>query len=277
MDDPLLQIAIEPRSRNGRRRLAAAVRRLTGEDPSLPARVDEETGRAVIGGADERALTALADRIGAEAEVEAGRPRVVHRETIRRPAEGVEYVHARQAGCPSHFAKVRITVEPAGTPYEFVDESRADRIPREYVPAVDEGCREAMRRGVLAAGAMTGIRVILLGGAFHEIDSSARAYRIAGAGALRRAVRQAGPVLLEPVMLVRVAVPGEHADAVVADLGARRGLAEAARRPGGTTVEALVPLAEMLGYATDLHAMTAGRATYTMVLDSYAEAPENTA
>ncbi|RAY12581.1 elongation factor G [Actinomadura craniellae] len=280
---PVIEVAIEPRSKGDREKLAEAIGRLAEEDPSFQVHADAETGQTVIGGMGELHLEILIDRMKEEFRVEAdvGRPRVAYRETIRRAVEKVDHTHKKQTGGKGQFARVQISVEPiegGEASYEFVNRVTGGRIPREFIPAVDAGCQEAMQFGVLAGYEMTGVRVILLDGAHHEYDSSELAFKIAGAQAFKEAVRRASPALLEPVMAVEVITPEEYLGAVVGDVNARRGQVGGMReRSGARVVEALVPLSEMFGYVGDLRSATSGRAAYSMQFDSYAEVPRNVA
>ncbi|MBE1530859.1 elongation factor G [Actinomadura algeriensis] len=278
--EPVIEVAIEPRTTADTDRLGAAIRRLAEEDPSFRVRADAETGQTVIGGMGELHLEILVDRMKEESGVEAnvGRPRVSYRETVRRPVANVEHLHRKQTGGRGQYAKVKISVEPIADGYEFVNRITGGRIPKEYIPSVDAGCQEAMGAGVLAGHALTGVRVTLVDGDFHVTDSSELAFKIAAAQAFAEAVRRAAPVLLEPVMAVEVTTPEEHMGAVIGDLNARRGRVEGTReRAGARVVEALVPLAEMFGYVGDLRGMTSGRAVFTMEFDSYAEVPPHIA
>ncbi|WP_026400976.1 elongation factor G [Actinomadura rifamycini] len=278
--EPVIEVAIEPRSSADTDRLGAAVRRLAEEDPSFRVRADAETGQTVIGGMGELHLEILVDRMKEEFGVEAavGRPRVAYRETIRRPVADVEYLHRKQTGGRGQYAKVKISVEPIADGYEFVNRVTGGRVPKEFVPSVDAGCQEAMGAGVLAGHELTGVRVTLLDGDFHVTDSSEAAFRTAAAHAFAAAVRRAAPVLLEPVMSVEVTTPEEHMGAVIGDLNARRGRVEGTGERGGArVVRALVPLAETFGYVGDLRGMTSGRAVFAMEFDSYAEVPAHIA
>ncbi|MEU6041540.1 elongation factor G [Actinomadura sp. NPDC047616] len=276
---PVIEVAVEPRSRADQDRLAAAIQRLAEEDPSFHVRADAETGQTVLGGMGELHLEVLVDRMRDEYGVVAdvGRPRVAYRETIRAAVDGVDHTHRKQKGGKGQFARVRIAVEPiegGDAAYEFVNRVTGGRVPKEFVPAVDAGCQEAMRFGVLAGYEMTGVRVVLLDGEHHEVDSSELAFKIAGSRAFTKAVRRADPVLLEPVMAVEVTVPEEHVGAVIGDLNARRGhVSGMTERSGARVIEARVPLAEMFGYVGALRGMTSGRAGYTMRFAAYAEAP----
>ncbi|QFG24450.1 elongation factor G [Actinomadura sp. WMMB 499] len=275
--EPVLEVAIEPRSAADTDRLGTAIRRLAEEDPSFRVRADAATGQTVIGGMGELHLEVLVDRMKEEFRVEAtvGRPRVAYRETIRRPVTGVEHLHRKQTGGRGQYAKVKISVEPIPDGYEFVNRVTGGRVPKEFVPSVDAGCQEAMGAGALAGHELTGVRVTLVDGDFHVTDSSELAFKVAAAHAFGEAVRRAAPVLLEPVMAVEVTTPDEHMGAVIGDLNARRGRVEGtAERGGARVVRALVPLAEMFGYVGDLRGMTAGRGVFTMEFDSYAEVPK---
>ncbi|WP_017585705.1 elongation factor G [Nocardiopsis ganjiahuensis] len=279
--DPVIQVSVEPRSRGDQEKLATALQRLAEEDPSFRVRTDAETGQTVLGGMGELHLEVLTHRMRREFGVAAnvGRPQVAYRETLRRAAE-VEYTHRKQTGGKGQFARVRIRVEPlpGGGDHEFVDRVTGGRVPREFVPSVDEGCRQAMRLGALAGYGLTGVRVTLLDGSAHSEDSSELAFRTAAFQAFREAAAQASPVLLEPVMDVEVTTPEDHMGDVIGDLNARRGRVRSmVDRYGAKAVSALVPLTEMFGYVGDLRGRTSGRADYTMRFDSYAEVPESVA
>ncbi|WP_030169814.1 elongation factor G [Spirillospora albida] len=270
---PVIEVAVEPCSSGDLERLGAAIQRLAEEDPSFHVHTDPESGQTVLGGMGELHLEVLVQRMRDDFGVEAnvGRPRVAYRETIRRKVEKVVHTHRKQTGGKGQYAKVQITVEPCDVPYEFVNRVTGGRVPKEFVPSVDAGCQEAMRSGVLAGHELTGVRVTLLDGDFHPVDSSELAFTVAGAMAFRAAVRQAAPVLLEPVMAVEVTTPAEYLGEVIGDLNARRGRVEGV---GTDTVTARVPLSEMFGYVGHLRGLTSGRAVYTMRFDSYAQAPD---
>ncbi|WP_412516728.1 elongation factor G [Actinomadura madurae] len=271
---PVIEVAIEPRSKADVERLGAAVQRLSEEDPSF--QVHDEDGQTVIGGMGELHLEILIDRMKEEYGVEAnvGRPRVAYRETVRRAVERVDLTHRKQSGGKGQYAKVQISVEPIEDGYEFVNRVTGGRIPKEFIPSVDAGCQEAMQTGVLAGHEMTGVRVTLLDGDFHPVDSSELAFKIAGSLAFREAVRRASPALLEPVMAVEVITPEEYLGAVIGDLNSRRGRIEGTgERAGAWTVQALVPLAEMFGYVGHLRGTTSGRGVFTMRFAAYAEVP----
>ena len=284
---PVIEVAVEPRSRRDQDRLAAAIQRLAEEDPSFRVHTSEETGQTVIGGMGELHLEVLVDRMREEYRVEAavGRPRVAYRETIRRAVPAAEVLFRKQNGGKGHYAKVRIAVEPiepgdraegdGDAAYEFVNRVTGGRIPKDFIPSVDAGCQEAMQSGVLAGYELTGVRVILLDGDFHTEDSSEWAFRTAGAMAFKEAVAQASPVLLEPVMAVEVITPAEYMGEVIGDVNARRGQVRAlGERSGARTIDALVPLSEMFGYIGSLRSATSGRGAYTMRFHSYAEVPD---
>ncbi|URM99590.1 elongation factor G [Actinomadura madurae] len=271
---PVIEVAIEPRSKADVERLGAAVQRLSEEDPSF--QVHDEDEQTVIGGMGELHLEILIDRMKEEYGVEAnvGRPRVAYRETVRRAVERVDLTHRKQSGGKGQYAKVQISVEPIEDGYEFVNRVTGGRIPKEFIPSVDAGCQEAMQTGVLAGHEMTGVRVTLLDGDFHPVDSSELAFKIAGSLAFREAVRRASPALLEPVMAVEVITPEEYLGAVIGDLNSRRGRIEGTgERAGAWTVQALVPLAEMFGYVGHLRGTTSGRGVFTMRFAAYAEVP----
>ncbi|SNS84431.1 translation elongation factor 2 (EF-2/EF-G) [Actinomadura meyerae] len=271
---PVIEVAIEARSRADVERLGAAVHRLAEEDPSLQVR--DEDGQTVIGGMGELHLEILVDRLKEEFHVEAnvGRPRVAYRETVRRAVERVDLTHRKQTGGKGQYAKVQIALEPIEDGYEFVNRITGGRIPKEFIPSVDAGCQEALRTGPVAGYEMTGVRVVLTDGHFHPVDSSELAFKIAGSLAVREAVRRASPVLLEPVMTVEVTTPEEYLGTVIGDLNGRRGRVEGTGERGGAkVVQALVPLAEMFGYVGHLRGMTSGRGVFTMRFAAHGEVP----
>ncbi|MEU8347707.1 elongation factor G [Spirillospora sp. NPDC048832] len=271
---PVIEVAIEARSRADVERLGAAVHRLAEEDPSLQVR--DENGQTVIGGMGELHLEILVDRLKEEFHVEAnvGRPRVAYRETVRRAVERVDLTHRKQTGGKGQYAKVQIALEPIEDGYEFVNRITGGRIPKEFIPSVDAGCQEALRTGPVAGYEMTGVRVVLTDGHFHPVDSSELAFKIAGSLAVREAVRRASPVLLEPVMTVEVTTPEEYLGTVIGDINGRRGRVEGTGERGGAkVVQALVPLAEMFGYVGHLRGMTSGRGVFTMRLAAHGEVP----
>jgi elongation factor G len=281
---PVIQVAIEPKSKGDQEKLGIAIQRLAEEDPSFHVHSDEETGQTILGGMGELHLEVLVDRMKREFKVEAnvGKPQVAYRETIRKAVERVDYTHKKQTGGTGQFAKVQIAIEPItesdGPAYEFVNKVTGGRIPREYIPSVDAGAQEAMQFGILAGYEMTGVRITLLDGAYHEVDSSELAFKIAGSQAFKEAARKASPVLLEPMMAVEVTTPEDYMGEVIGDINSRRGQIQAMEeRAGARVVKGLVPLSEMFGYVGDLRSKTSGRASYSMQFDSYAEVPRNVA
>jgi elongation factor G len=280
---PVINVAIEPRTKGDQDKLGTAIGRLAEEDPTFQVRTDEETGQTIISGMGELHLEVLVDRMRREFKVEAniGRPQVAYRETVRRKAEKVEYMHKKQTGGAGQYAKVVINLEPTGGDgggYEFENKIRGGRVPREYIPSVDAGCQEAAEFGVLAGYPMVDVRVTLTDGAYHEVDSSELAFKIAGSMAFKKAAAHADPVLLEPMMAVEVRTPEDYMGEVIGDLNSRRGQIQAMEeRSGVRAVKAVVPLSEMFGYVGDLRSRTQGRADYSMQFDSYAEVPPSIA
>jgi elongation factor G len=278
---PVIEVAIEPKSKGDQEKLGVAIQRLAEEDPSFQVKTDEETGQTIIAGMGELHLDVLVDRMKREFKVEAnvGKPQVAYRESLRKPVDKVDYTHKKQTGGSGQFAKVQIAVEPLeGDGYEFVNQVTGGRIPREYIPSVDAGCQEAMEFGVLAGYPLTGVRVTLLDGAYHDVDSSEMAFKIAGSMAFKDAARRASPALLEPMMKVEVTTPEDYMGDVIGDINSRRGQVESMDdRSGAKLVTGLVPLSEMFGYVGDLRSKTSGRANYSMQFDSYAEVPKSVA
>jgi elongation factor G len=280
---PVINVAIEPRTKADQDKLGTAIQRLAEEDPTFQVRTDEETGQTIISGMGELHLEVLVERMKREFRVEAniGRPQVAYRETVRRKVEKVEYTHKKQTGGSGQYGRVVINLEPTGGDgggYEFENKITGGRIPREYIPSVDAGCQEAAEFGVLAGYPMVDLKVTLTDGAYHEVDSSELAFKIAGSMAFKKAAAQADPVLLEPVMAVEVRTPDDYMGDVIGDLNSRRGQIQAMEeRSGIRVVKALVPLSEMFGYVGDLRSRTQGRADYSMQFDSYAEVPPNIA
>ena len=279
---PVIEQAIEPKTKSDQERLGMAIQRLAEEDPTFRVHTDDETGQTIIAGMGELHLEILIDRMKREFRVGAniGKPQVAYRETLRRPVEKVEYTHKKQSGGSGQYAKVNINVEPlpAGSGYEFVNRITGGRIPKEYIPAVDEGVQDAMQFGVLAGYPVEDIKVSLIDGGYHDVDSSELAFRIAGSMVFKEAARRADPALLEPVMAVEVTTPETYLGTVIGDLNARRGHVQAMNdRHGNKVVEALVPLSEMFGYVGDLRSKTSGQASYSMEFHSYAETPKNIA
>jgi elongation factor G len=280
---PVINVAIEPKTKGDQEKLGTAIQRLAEEDPTFQVRTDEETGQTIIAGMGELHLEVLVDRMRREFKVEAniGRPQVAYRETVRKRVEKVEYTHKKQTGGSGQFGRVIINLEPTGGDgggYEFENKVTGGRIPREYIPSVDAGCQEAAEFGVLAGFPMVDIKVTLTDGAYHEVDSSELAFKIAGSMAFKKAAALANPVLLEPVMNVEVTTPEDYMGEVIGDLNSRRGQIQAMEeRTGARVVKALVPLSEMFGYVGDLRSKTQGRANYSMQFDSYAEVPPSIA
>ena len=280
--DPVIQVAIEPKTKGDQEKLSTAIQKLSAEDPTFQVHLDEETGQTIIAGMGELHLDILVDRMKREFKVEAnvGKPQVAYRETIRRPVEKLDYTHKKQTGGSGQFAKVQITIEPldtqeSGELYEFDNKVTGGRIPREYIPSVDAGIQDAMQYGVLAGYPLVGIKATLLDGAYHDVDSSEMAFKIAGSMALKEAVRKADPVLLEPMMAVEVRTPEDYMGDVIGDINSRRGHIQAMEDiSGAKIVRGLVPLSEMFGYVGDLRSKTQGRANYSMEFDSYAEVPK---
>jgi elongation factor G len=276
---PVINVAIEPRTKSDQEKLGTAIQRLAEEDPTFQVRTDEETGQTIIAGMGELHLEVLVDRMKREFRVEAniGRPQVAYRETVRRKVEKVEYTHKKQTGGSGQYGRVVINLEPTGGDgggYEFENKITGGRIPREFIPSVDAGCQEAAEFGVLAGYPMVDVKVTLTDGAYHEVDSSELAFKIAGSMAFKKAAAQADPVLLEPVMAVEVRTPESYMGDVIGDLNSRRGQIQAMEDlSGARVVRAVVPLSEMFGYVGDLRSRTQGRADYTMQFDSYAEVP----
>jgi elongation factor G len=280
---PVINVAIEPKTKGDQDKLGTAIQRLAEEDPTFQVRTDEETGQTIIAGMGELHLEVLVDRMRREFKVEAniGRPQVAYRETVTKKVEKVEYTHKKQTGGAGQFGRVVINLEPTGGDgggYEFENKVTGGRVPREYIPSVDAGCQEASEFGVLAGYPMVDVKVTLTDGAYHEVDSSELAFKIAGSMAFKKAAAMAGPVLLEPVMAVEVRTPDDYMGEVIGDLNSRRGQIQAMEeRSGVRVVRALVPLSEMFGYVGDLRSRTQGRADYSMQFDSYSEVPPSIA
>lgn len=287
--DPVIQVAIEPKTKSDQEKLGTAIQKLAEEDPTFTVHLDEESGQTVIGGMGELHLDVLVDRMRREFKVEAnvGAPQVAYRETIRKPVEKLEYTHKKQTGGSGQFAKVIISLEPYApnadeleegeSPiYKFENAVTGGRVPKEYIPSVDAGIQDAMQYGYLAGYPLVNVKATLLDGQYHEVDSSEMAFKIAGSQALKEAVAKAKPVLLEPVMSVEITTPEEYMGEVIGDVNSRRGQVNAMEdRAGAKLVKAKVPLSEMFGYVGDLRSKTQGRANYSMVFDSYAEVPSS--
>jgi elongation factor G len=283
--EPVIQVAIEPKTKSDQEKLGTAIQRLAEEDPTFRVWNDEETGQTVIAGMGELHLDILVDRMRREFNVEAniGKPQVAYRETIRGKVEKLTFVHKKQTGGSGQYAKVVITVEPLpleadGPTYEFVNAVSGGRIPKEFIPSVDAGAQDALQYGVLAGYPLVGVKFTLLDGQYHEVDSSEMAFKIAGSMVMKEAARKADPALLEPMMAVEVTTPEDNMGDVIGDLNSRRGLIQSMEeRSGARVIKASVPLSEMFGYVGDLRSKTQGRASYSMQFDSYAEVPQNVA
>ncbi|QJC22316.1 elongation factor G [Arcanobacterium buesumense] len=280
--DPVIHVAVEPKSKADQEKLGIAIQKLAEEDPTFTVRLDEESGQTVIGGMGELHLDIIVDRMRREFKVEAnvGAPMVAYRETIRSTAKSIDYTHKKQTGGSGQFAKVIVTFEPLeeneeGKTYEFVDAVTGGRVPREYIPSVDAGIQAAMENGVLAGFPMVNVKATLEDGAYHDVDSSEMAFKIAGQMVFREGAKRANPVILEPVMDVEVRTPEEYMGDVIGDLNSRRGLISSMEDATGVKiVRALVPLSEMFGYIGDLRSKTQGRAVYSMQFAKYQEVPK---
>ena len=280
--EPVIHVAVEPKTKADQEKLGKALYSLSEEDPTFRVRTDEETGQTVISGMGELHLEVLVDRMLREFAVDAnvGKQQVAYRETIRKTVTKVEEKYVRQTGGKGQYGHVVITMEPTGPGggYEFVDEISGGVIPKEYIGPVNQGITEALTSGVLAGYPVVDVRVRLTFGSYHDVDSSEMAFKIAGSIAVKKAARLASPVLLEPVMAVEVVTPEDYMGDVIGDLSSRRGRVEGMEQKGNSqAIRALVPLADMFGYATDLRSRTQGRATYSMQFHSYAEVPESIA
>jgi elongation factor G len=279
---PVIEQAIEPRTKSDQEKLGTAIQRLAEEDPTFRVHTDDETGQTIIAGMGELHLEVLIDRMKREFRVEAniGKPQVAYRETLRRKVEKVEYTHKKQSGGSGQYGKVIINLEPlqTGSGYEFVNAITGGRIPKEYIPAVDEGVQDAMQFGVLAGYPVEDIKVTLVDGGYHDVDSSELAFKIAGSMVFKEAARKADPALLEPIMAVEVTTPEDYLGTVIGDINSRRGHVQAMNDlHGNKVIQALVPLSEMFGYVGDLRSKTSGQASYSMEFHSYAETPKNVA
>jgi len=280
--DPVISVAIEPKTKGDQDKLGSGLQRLAEEDPTFRVRSDEETGQTLISGMGELHLEIIVDRLMREFKVDAnvGRPQVAYRETIGKPVHKIEGRFVRQTGGSGQYGHVYIDLEPQepGTGYEFEDKITGGAVPKEYISAVNAGIEEAMSSGVLAGYPVVDVRARLVDGSYHDVDSSERAFKIAGSMAFKEAMKRAKPKLLEPVMAVEVVTPDEYLGDVMGNLNSRRGRVEHLERLGNAqSVTARVPLAEMFGYATDLRSMSQGRATFTMQFDRYEEVPASIA
>jgi elongation factor G len=281
--DPVIYVAIEPKTKSDQEKLGTAIQKLAEEDPTFQVRTDEETGQTIIAGMGELHLEILVDRMRREFKVEAnvGKPQVAYRETIKSIVEREDLIYKKQTGGSGQYAKVQIRLDPLelapdAPSYEFENKVTGGRIPKEFIPSVDSGAQEAMQYGILAGYPLVGVKLTLLDGGYHEVDSSEMAFKIAGSMAFKAAARKAHPVLLEPMMAVEVITPEENMGDVIGDLNSRRGHIQAMEERGGSrVVKALVPLSEMFGYVGDLRSKTQGRASYSMQFDRYAEVPAN--
>ncbi len=279
---PVISVAIEPKTKSDEEKLSESLQKLAEEDPTFLVRTDDETGQTIIAGMGELHLEILVDRLVREFRVAAnvGRPQVAYRETIKAPVERVDLKYAKQTGGKGQYAHVIINLEPTGPGggYEFVDEIKGGKVPREYIPAVDSGIEQALDNGVLAGYPLVDVRAVLVDGSYHDVDSSEMAFRIAGSMALQEAARKAGVKLLEPMMEVEVTTPEDYMGDVIGDLNSRRGQVESMNQRGNArVVKALVPLSEMFGYVGDLRSKTQGRASYSMQFHSYQDVPNTLA
>ncbi len=276
--DPVIHVAVEPKSTADQDRLGKALMALSLEDPTFKVNTDPDTDQTIIGGMGELHLEILVDRMLREFKVDAnvGKPQVAYRETVTQVVEKLRYTHKKQTGGAGQFAEISCSLEPTGPGggFEFVDEISGGRIPKEYIPSVGHGIAEAMTNGVLAGYPVVDVRARLLDGKTHDVDSSEMAFKIAGTMWFREAMRKAKPALLEPIMSVEVVTPDDYLGDVIGDVNSRRGQVQGTEQRGNNqVVNAMVPLSEMFGYATDLRSRTQGRATYTMQFDSYQETP----
>ncbi len=282
--EPVIHVAVEPKTKGDQEKMSTAIQKLAEEDPTFRVRLDEESGQTVISGMGELHLDIIVDRMKREFKVDAnvGKPQVAYRETIRRAVEKHDYTHKKQTGGSGQFAKVQISIEPLAADsevqYEFVNAVTGGRVPREYIPSVDAGIQDAMLLGVLAGYPVVGVKATLVDGAYHDVDSSEMAFKIAGSMAFKEAARKADPALLEPIMAVEVRTPEDYMGDVIGDLNSRRGqIRSMTDAVGVKVIDALVPLSEMFGYVGDLRSRTQGRAVYSMTFNSYAEVPRNVA
>ena len=282
--DPVIFVAIEPKTKGDQEKMSTAIQKLSAEDPTFTVSLNEETGQTEIGGMGELHLDIIVDRMKREFKVEAnvGKPQVAYRETIKKAVEKVDYTHKKQTGGSGQFAKVQVSFEPLPLDgevlYEFEDKVTGGRVPREYIPSVDAGIQDAMKFGVLAGYPMVGVKATLLDGAYHDVDSSEMAFKIAGSMVFKEGAKRANPVLLEPLMDVEVRTPEEYMGDVIGDLNSRRGQVRSMEDASGVKIiKALVPLTEMFGYIGDLRGKTQGRAVFSMAFDSYGEVPKNVA
>lgn len=277
--DPVISVAVEPKTKADQEKMGIALQKLAQEDPSFQVKTDEESGQTIISGMGELHLEVIVDRMLREFKVDAeiGKPQVAYRETIRKTVEQ-EYKYAKQSGGRGQYGHVYLRLEPLepGTGYEFVNDIKGGAIPKEYIPAVDKGCQEAMQGGVLAGYPVEDVRVTVYDGSYHEVDSSEMAFKLAASMGFKEGARKAGAVILEPVMKVEIETPEEYMGDVIGDINKRRGqVNNMGDRGGNKIIDAFCPLAEMFGYSTDLRSQTQGRATYSMEFDHYDEVPKN--
>jgi elongation factor G len=280
--DPVISVAVEPKSKADQDKLSTGLTRLAEEDPTFRVETDEETGQTLISGMGELHLEIIVDRLKREFNVDAnvGRPQVAYRETISKPAEKIQGKFVRQTGGSGQYgdAVINLYAQEPGAGYEFVDKIVGGKIPKEYIPAVNAGIQEAMGSGILAGYPVVDVKIELIDGSYHDVDSSERAFKIAGSMAFKEAMKRAKPILLEPTMAVEVTTPEEYLGDVMGNLNSRRGKIESMSPLGNAqVVKASVPLSEMFGYATDLRSMTQGRADFTMQFDRYEEVPQSIA
>ena len=277
--EPVIHVAIEPKTKSDQDKLGKALKSLSDEDPTFRIRSDEETGQTVISGMGELHLEVLVDRMQREFSVEAtiGKPQVAYRETITKTVDSHEYRHVKQSGGSGQFAVIKLKVEPnPGEGFEFTDSITGGRVPREYINPTGQGVEAGLESGVLAGFPMVDVKVTLVDGQYHDVDSSEMAFKIAGQAGIKEAAARAGAVLMEPIMNVEVVTPEDYLGDVVGDLNRRRGQIEGMEAVGNTqTVRAKVPLSEMFGYSTDLRSATQGRANYTMLFGQYEQVPSN--
>ena len=280
--EPVISVAIEPKTKGDQDKLSQGLQRLAEEDPTFRVNSDEETGQTLIAGMGELHLEIIVDRLMREFNVDAnvGRPQVAYRETAGKPAEKVQGKFVRQTGGSGQYGDVTINLLPQepGAGYEFVDKIVGGKIPKEYIKPVDEGIREAMNAGVLAGYPVVDVKIELIDGSYHDVDSSERAFKIAGSMAFKEALKRSKPKLLEPIMAVEVITPDDYLGDVMGNLNGRRGRVESLKPIGNSqSIEASVPLSEMFGYVTDLRSMSQGRAAFTMQFDRYDEVPQSIA
>jgi elongation factor G len=282
--EPVIHVAVGPKTKGDQEKMSLAIQKLAEEDPTFRVKLDEDSGQTIISGMGELHLDIIVDRMKREFKVDAnvGKPQVAYRETIRKSVMKYDYTHKKQTGGSGQFAKVQINLEPleadSELQYEFVNGVTGGRVPREYIPSVDAGIQDAMQLGILAGFPMVGVKATLVDGAYHDVDSSEMAFKIAGSMVFKEAARKADPALLEPIMAVEVRTPEDYMGDVIGDLNSRRGqIRSMTDAVGVKVIDSLVPLSEMFGYVGDLRSRTQGRAVYTMTFDSYAEVPRNVA